>query len=184
MDVLRSSRTLFRAALGALALILGSRSASAQGASEYQVKGAYLFKFGDYVEWPPGALPPSGGPFTIGILGQDPFGHGLDGIVQGRTVQGRRVVLRRLYRVEQAEGVQVLFIGPGQADRGAQILAALRGKSILTVADDGQGPGSILTFVLQDNKVRFAIDAGAAERAGLKLSSKLLSLALAVKRSN
>jgi len=141
-----------------------------------------MYKFGDYVEWPAGAFTGPGTPFTIGILGEDPFDGGLDQSVQNRTVQGRPIVVKRFRKVEQVHGVQVLYLSDSEADRWEQDLAILKGLSILTIGDRSGRPGAVITFVIQDNKVRFMIDAAAADRAGLKLSSKLLSLAASVRK--
>jgi len=158
-------------------------AAGAQGPTEYEVKGAFMYKFGNFVEWPPAAFAGAGTPFIIGILGEDPFDGGLDQIVQNRTVQGRPVAVKRFRRVDEVQGVQILYLSASEAERWQKDLASLRGMNILTVCDQAHQPGAVITFVFQGNKVRFAIDQAAADRAGLKLSSKLLSLAASVKRA-
>lgn len=172
----RSLRGLF-----ALSLLLGA-SARAQGAPEYEVKGVFLYKFGDYVEWPETAFEGPGTPFIIGILGEDPFDGSLDQIVQNRTVQGRPIAIKRFSKAEQVRGVQILYLGASESARWQKDLESLKGMSILTVCDRAAPPGAVITFVLQDRKVRFEIDQDAALRAGLKLSSKLLSLAASVRK--
>ena len=165
----------------ALPLFLVAGLAHAQE-PEYAVKGAFMYKFGDYVEWPPSAFSGPGTPFIIGILGEDPFDGGLDQTVRNRTVQGHPIVVRRFRKVDQVRGVQVLFMSPSEAARWDQDLAGLQGLNILTIGDRPGLPGAVITFVLQGDRVRFEIDQDAADRAGLKLSSKLLSLAASVKR--
>src|SRR5882724_5191380 len=157
---------------------LAGNAATTQESLEYAVKGAFLFKFGAFVEWPSSAFPNPDAPFVIGILGDDPFGASLDQIVQGRTVQGRVVVIQRLQRVEQAKDVHILFIARTERERAEQIAASLRGNSVLTVSDVDHSPRpvGVINLVTVDNKVRFEIDEDMAQRAGLKLSSKLLSL--------
>jgi hypothetical protein len=167
-------------AVAILPLLCGA--ASAQGAPEYEVKGVFMYKFGDYVEWPAAAFDGPGAPFTIGILGEDPFDGSLDQIVQNRTVQGRPVVIRRFRRVDEVRRVQILFLSASEMERWQKDLESLRGTNILTVCDHAVQPGAVITFVLKDKKVRFEIDEDAAGRAGLKLSSKLLSLATSVRK--
>ena len=170
---------LTRAALAALLLLRGAALAQEP---EYVVKGAFMYKFGDYVEWPSAAFGGPGAPFIIGILGEDPFDGGLDQTVQNRTVQGRPIVVRRFRKADQVRGVQVLYLSPSESGRWDADLAELRGQNILTIGDRAELAGVVITFVLQGNRVRFEIDQDAADRAGLKLSSKLLSLATAIKR--
>ncbi len=150
---------------------------------EYRVKGVYLFKFAEYVDWPPEAFPARNAPLVIGILGEDPFGPALDQAVQNRTVRGRPLVLRRFKHVDQVQAVHVLYIGAREMEQWERIREGLRGRSILTVAEKGPHSLAVITFVLVQNKVRFEIDAVAAEQAELKLSSKLLGLATAVRRA-
>ena len=171
----------FLSRVGILALLLGGLAARAQ-ALEYEVKGVFMYKFGDYVEWPAAAFEGPGTPFTIGILGDDPFDGTLDQIVQNRTIQGRRVTIKRFHRVDEVRGVQILYLGASERERWQKDLQELKGMTILTVSDQARRPGAVITFVLQDKKVRFEIDQDAAGRSGLKLSSKLLSLATSVKK--
>ena len=166
--------------IGFSALLLACLAAGDQE-PEYAVKGVFMYKFGDYVEWPASAFSGPATPFTIGILGEDPFDGGLDQTVQNRTVQGRSIQVKRFRKVEQVRDVQVLYLSDSEAGRWEQDLAMLKGLNILTIGDRSGRAGAVITFVIQDNKVRFEIDAGAADRAGLKLSSKLLSLAASVK---
>ena len=172
MDLLK------RAALAGLLLCGIARAQE----PEYTVKGAFMYKFGDYVEWPAAAFSGPGSPFTIGILGEDPFDGGLDQTVLNRTVQGRPIVVRRFRKVDQVRGVQVLYLSPSESARWEQDLAGLQGQNILTIGDRSDLQGVVITFVLQGNRVRFEVDQDAAERAGLKLSSKLLSLATSIKK--
>jgi hypothetical protein len=162
-------------------LLLGCLAGEAQ-APEYAVKGVFMYKFGDYVEWPAAAFDGPGTPFTIGILGEDPFDGGLDEIIQNRTVQGRPVVVKRFHRVDEVRGVQILYLGVSEAERWKKDLESLRGMNVLTVCDRAMQPSTVITFLIQDKKVRFEINQDAAERAGLKLSSKLLSLAVSVRK--
>ena len=156
---------------------LVSGMARAQATPEYAVKAAFLVKFGAFVEWPADTFPPPNAPFVIGVLGEDPFGADLDRSVQGATVQGRPVIVKRYQRVEQSRDAQILYISATTQERREYVLSRLRDENTLTVSDKSALPGGIISFVIQDNKVRFEIDAEAAERAGLKLSSKLLALA-------
>jgi hypothetical protein len=174
------------AALVALNLFLlgwGIAAAKIEDSLEYAIKGAFLLKFGAFVDWPPSALPEPGAPFIIGIFGEDPFGADLDHTVQNREVHGRPVVIRRYKRVEQAKEAHILYISPSERERLEQILTSLDGTSILTVSDESPQPAGIINFIIQEKKVRFEIDLEAAERSGLKLSSKLLSLAKIVRGS-
>jgi hypothetical protein len=143
---------------------------------EYSVKGAFLFKFGEFVEWPPGLFASPTDPIVIGILGEDPFGSELNQIVDGHISGGRHAVVVRVRRADQLRNVHILFISQSERDHMDAVSASLQGKHILTVAEF-EHPDVAITFVVENNRVQFDINLPAAEREGLKLSSKLLSVA-------
>lgn len=167
----------------ALTIGMGVVVARAEAPLEYAVKGAFLFKFGTFVEWPANTFPEGDAPFAIGILGDDPFGGELDRLAQNRMVQGRPVVVRHFKRADQIRNVQVLFVDAGVRESKQSIDMGLRGASVLTVADKTDRYKGVIAFVLEENRVRFEIDAEEAERSGLKISSKLLSLAKPANRN-
>lgn len=146
---------------------------------EYQVKAAYLFNFLKFVEWPSSAFADPLAPFVIGIVGDDPFGSALAEVTVGKTVQGRDLVIRRYHPGENLRGASILFISASEKKRLSQLLASLRGSSVLTVADmDGfLDAGGMIQLLSENDRVRFAINVDETTRARLKVSSKLLSLA-------
>jgi len=160
-----------------------NRAVSAdQSPTEYQVKAAYLFNFLKFVEWPdnPGADPH--GKWVIGFAGDSPIGDELTRLVEGKNVLGRELQVKKFQGSENLRGCNILFISESEKKRLPSILAALRGSSVLTVADmdDFIGGGGMIQFMVEDARVRVAIDVGATSRAHLKVSSKLLALARVV----
>ena len=149
---------------------------------EYQVKAAFLLNFTKFIEWPPTAFENSGSPFTICILGEDPFGRALDDVVTGEAVGGRRLVVRRIDRNPAPGACQVVFIGADVRDI-SKILDSLT-PGVLTVGEGSNfaREGGIIGFVIENRRVRFDINSSAADRAGLKFSSRLLNVARSVLR--
>jgi hypothetical protein len=143
------------------------------------VKAAFLYRFASYVEWPPQVLPRAESPLVIGVIGADALGDELAQVVADRTVAGRPVTVRKLRRGEALTGVHVLFIGRSDAHRSADVLAAAKGKAVLTVteSEDAFALGSVINFVLLDDKVRFDVALRPAEMENLKISARLLSVA-------
>ena len=140
---------------------------------EFAVKGAYLTKFGLYVEWPPGVFATPASPLVLCVVGDDPFGAALDSAVGREQVDGHPLQLRRLKSLTREAGCHVAYVGAAEAAHGAE---ALRG--VLTV---GEARGGVISFVVKDNRVRFTVDDEAAARNALQISSKLLNMALSVK---
>lgn len=144
---------------------------------ENAVKAAYLTKFGIYVEWPGPVTPDSA--ISLCVAGEDPFGKALDSAAASQQPGNRPIAVLRLKTATPESGCNILFIG-GSDPAAPQVFASLRGSSVLTVSD-ARDSGAIINFVIQDNRVRFEIDEGAAVQNNLVLSSKLLGLALNVK---
>jgi len=159
----------------AAALVAGTTRA-ATAPSEYQVKAVFLFNFAQFVDWPAEAFPRPDAPFVIGVLGDDPFGHQLDEVVRGETVNKRPLVVERYHSVAEIRDCNILFIGSTESGRLDQILTALKGRSILTVGDaDPAGQrGIMIRLVNQNNRIRLRIDVAAAKAGNLTISSKLL----------
>ncbi len=174
---------LIRRAFGATALgLLPCGAAGAQGPSlEYAVKATYLCKFPPFVEWPTGS---SAKPLELCVAGDDPFGPLLDQAAGGQRIGDRPLSVRRLDAVGSAEGCDILYVAGSPQQSVAQALAAVRGAPVLSVTDAAMSPDAkgIVHFVVVDNRVRFEIDAQAASASGLKISSKLLDLAVNVRR--
>jgi len=163
-----------------LALVALSLPALAQDrAAEVQIKAAFLYKFGDFVQWPPASFPRADAPFAIGVMGAEDVAAALEQLVANRTVQGRPVVVRHVRPGESLARLHILFIGQSDAPRLADTLAAAKGQALLIVteSDNAISQGSMINFVADDQRVRFDIALASAERGQLKISSRLLAVA-------
>jgi hypothetical protein len=149
-----------------------------KGASEYELKAAFLYNFAKFVEWPAGAFSDDSAPIVVAVVGDDPFKGCLD-VVVGKSANGRQVAIRRLTPVEDLRSCHVLFVCSSEKKRLSQIVANIDGASVLTVGEmEGfASNGGMIRLTMEDDKVRFEINVGMARRARLKVSSKLLSLA-------
>ncbi|HEY6555365.1 MAG TPA: YfiR family protein [Vicinamibacteria bacterium] len=162
----------------ALAALPSEGSATRGPLPEYSVKAAFLYRFLEFVEWPR-ASPLPAGTVTIGVLGQDPFGEVLDRAILGKVAAGRSLTIRRFPTLESLSPCAVLFISSSETKHLPDILARLEGVAVLTVGEGDQFArrGGMIGFYFEDNRVRLEINRTAAERAGLRVSSKLLAVA-------
>ncbi|MFC4161282.1 YfiR family protein [Chitinimonas lacunae] len=151
--------------------------------AEYDVKMAYVLNFTRYVQWPAASMAP-GAPMRICVIGEDPFGDSLDRAVNASP--GRPLAARRLRRVEEAADCHIVLIAKDEEKRQAQWLLALQGKPILTVGESEHfiRDGGVIGLLLVKSTVRFEVNLDAAQRAGLRISSRMLSLAEAVHNSS
>lgn len=173
-------RWLF-AGIGVLALILagGLTSAPAQSLEEHDVKAAFVLKVLNFVQWPSET---SGSDLIIGFIGADATSDALQRQVSGQSINGRRVVVRRLGLDGDLKACQVIFVGASEGKGTSTVLGRLRGTSVLTVGESaGFGQhGGIINLLLNDGRIRFEVNPHAAQQAHLQISSRLLSLATIV----
>ena len=166
--------------LGCMSLLL-SDAAAQSPRSEYEVKAAFLLNFMRFVNWPAGIFPEAGTPVKLCILGEDPFGPAIEAALESQTVNGRSIAVERLAAARGANACHVVFLDrtlPNQE----QILRRI-GASVLTVGETDQflDDGGMIHFVIEGQRVRFDINARAANAAGLRLSSQLLGVARSVR---
>jgi hypothetical protein len=169
-----------------LLLALGSHHAhaseTARTATEAGIKAAYLYKFAAYVEWPPAAFARADAPFVIGIVGADDVAAELNKIKASAAAGNRPVEVRVLRHADAAGGVHILFLGQQDTARLARALGTTAAQPILTVTDSGSGlvSGSIINFVTVSDRIRFEVSLPNAERNSIKVSVRLLNVALRV----
>jgi hypothetical protein len=159
--------------------VLAALPATAAQFSIDAVKAAYLFRFASYVEWP--AVAPDK-PFVIGVFGAEDVAVHLERLTTGITIRNRPAQVRRVRGVDDLDGVDILYVGP-RVYRGARPLRQRAARlPVLLVTDhlDGLDDGAVINFIEVNRNLRFEISVEAADRAGLKVDSALLSVAARV----
>jgi hypothetical protein len=148
-----------------------------------RVKAAFIYKFANYVEWPVEMFPTADTPIRIAVIGADPVAAELATMVVGRTVQGRPLAIRRVATQETIAGFHVIFFGTADAPTLRRVVQAAQAQAALVVTDfaDALELGSMINFTLAERRVKFEIALDNAEKSGLKLSSRLLAVALRVR---
>jgi hypothetical protein len=151
--------------------------------SPYEARAVLVFKIAQFTEWPKESFESDNAPFVMGILGDDPLKPDFS-YIDGKTIKGRQLVVRRFSNPQEATKCQLLFIGSSEESRVPKILKALENSNVMTVAEmDGfiEHDG-VVNLGQQKTKgdmgnLRFQINRAAAEKAKLKINSQLLSLA-------
>jgi len=170
------------------ALLLAGATSTARGVDgedlERQVRVGFIYNFLKFTEWPE----PGGGDtareYVVAVYADPGFGEAVEERLKGKSARGRPVRVRRIAGIEDLrrseDAVHLLFLG-SEADLGAA-LEALRGRPVLTVAQRAEfcQRGGMINLVKEGERLRFEINPSAAQRTGLRLSSKLLSLARAL----
>lgn len=175
---------ILRGLAAALLLLLSAPLARAQQTFEHDVKAAFLYNFTKFVEWPD-AQARAAEPFRMCVLADAEFTRSLDTIIQGETVLGRPLERVSPVTPETVGRCQLLYIHENEREQTVRLLTAVRDLPVLTVGDSPRflAAGGMIQFVVENNRVRFDIAVKAAERSGLRMSSKLLRVARNVTES-
>lgn len=164
-----------------LALLAPSAAAFAD-TPESVVEAAYLYKFTPFIDWPPNAFTSPSSPFRLCVLGDDPFGGVLDQAVGGHSVVDHPIEVRRIKTASAVAGCHLLYFAGPKTAATAEAFSKVKGSPVVTVTRETGGvTGVVIQFVVRDGHVRFAIDEAAAATNGVRISSKLLGLAVPLK---
>ncbi len=146
--------------------------------SENDIKAAYLYNFAKFVEWPAASFNTPNAPIILCILGSPPFDKALK-TIQNKPVRDRLLLIRHCRNIEDLEGCHMLFVSDSEKENMAAILSRVKNQPILTISDiDGfVNSGGIIKFIRSGNKIRFEVNVGAAEKASIKISSRMLKIA-------
>lgn len=172
-------------ALAAL-LVAAFATAAGQGTSvvsDDALKAAFLYNFAKFTEWP---AMPAGAPIVACIVGDDRIAAALVETVRGQNIGGHALEVRRVQDGAAWQACQLLFISTSETRRSAAGLVFIKTLPVLTVSDDRgfAAVDGIIELYVEDGRMRFAINVDAAERSGLRLSSRLLGLARIVRHAD
>lgn len=161
-----------------------SALAGAIDTTEYQIKAAYMYKFAAYIEWPASTFPQADAPITIGVLGADDMEAALRDMTAKNSIQDRAVVIKRFnqgtpLQAASLADTHILFIGQKESKQLKYLLEPLQSQPVLIVTESSNAlsAGSIINFIPIEDRIRFEVSVLHAERNGLKISSRLLSVA-------
>lgn len=144
---------------------------------EYQVKAAFVYNFIKFVTWPSGEAS-TGGAVRLCMLGDLPDAAPFFDL-DGQEIMGKRLHIVLLREPQEARTCQILFLSSSLSRRLPENLELVRGSPVLTVGDtDGYAQrGVMINMYIENKRVRFEINAETVGQAGLRISTKLLSLA-------
>jgi hypothetical protein len=177
-------RTAFGVLAGGLPLLARAQDIPERMQERLQeslVKAAFLHKFASFVEWPAGTFSGPAAPLRIGVLGDTQVWRDLRELARDRDRDGRPVIVTALAPGDPLAGHHILYLRAAPA-RTAELLAQVP-EGVLTVTDsDGAHPrGTVLSFFLDEGRVRFGASLDAAARQKLRLSPRLLAVARSVR---
>ena len=158
---------------------LAQTSAFAQTSLEYKVKGAFLFNFAKFIDWPNETTPPESNTFNLCVLGGNPFDDFFEDIERTKKIKKMNFKVKYLDRCCEFNGCKILYFTPSWKGDFQKVLSGLRNRPVLTVgeAPDFTRNGGMIQFFEEGNQLRFEINVSATKQAKLDVSSQLLNLA-------
>jgi hypothetical protein len=166
-----------------LALLLLSNplllEAQVTATAEFRAKANFLAKVPNFIEWAAESLPPGPSPFLICILGDFSFALPLAESVRGKTLQEKQIEVRGVRKEQDLHSCHILFVSHFERKSYARMLGSVRGQNVLTIGETPEflDAGGIVNFSMHGELLQFDVNLGEANRAHLKISSRLLSLA-------
>ena len=148
-------------------------------AKEYFVKAAFLYNFARLVEWPSATFKTKNTPFRLCFIGSEPFGKALRSL-RNKKVNGHHLIIQRDVTLSDASRCQILFISQSEKNNIADILTTLNHAPVLTVSEVSEfaeQAGHIRLFLAADKKLSLEVNLDAINKAGLIISSRILTLA-------
>ena len=138
-----------------------------------------MCKFASYVEWPAQAFARPDSPIVIGVVANDAVVDELTRTAAGLSTDGRALLVRRFHRGEPVVGAHLVYIARSEDSVRAETIAALKGQPVLVVTESSRAieAGSMVNFVVAEDKVRFDIAPQVADLSHLRISARLLGVA-------
>jgi len=163
---------------GLAVAVLASAPARGQH-DEYAVKAAFIHNFAMLVEWPETSFESPDSPLRLAIVGSDDFAPSLAAYFREKKVGVHPIRVMRIANEAGVANHHIVFVGGTAPERLRRLVAAARASQALTIGETEEFArgGGMIGFFREGNRIRFAINRPAAEKAGLKISSRLLSLA-------
>jgi hypothetical protein len=151
---------------------------AAETAEEYKIKAAFIFKMAKFIEWPAN----SHTNFGLCVLGDDPFGRGLDEF-ESRKIAGLNIKVRRYNQSTSVDkACHILYISESKRPFLSEILDEFKSHPIVTISDMSNfaEQGGIIELT-SGKKLGFIVNLDSANKAGIKMAAPLLQLATVIK---
>jgi hypothetical protein len=146
---------------------------------EYKLKAAFIFHFAQLTDWPENDRMENQRELFVCTLGSDPFDGELESTVTGKIIGSRTLRVRHVKEATEAKDCQIVFVAGNEMKKLPELLFQLANAPVMTIgeADGFIQRGGMLNFCEEGGKMRFEINLTPADRAGLKISSRLIVLA-------
>jgi len=175
-------------AICALLVLFCLPTGKASGAEyeEYELKAGFLYNFFNFIKWPDRSFDSPNSPFILIVVGGSSKERVIEHALQDSVVGTRPLKIITTHSVENLDKAHMVFFLESYKNPDLpKILAQLKGKPVITVGEEKNFivSGGDINFVQRGAKIKFQINSASADKADLKISSRLLMLAVAPEQS-
>lgn len=165
-----------RSALIILGLVALSITAKAQ---DEKFKALFMYNFTKYIEWPQNK---QSGDFVIGVIGSPAIVGELNAIAQRKTVGSQAIKIKEISASDEVTKMHIVYVAESKSADAADIAGKVKGKGVVLITDK---PGlaqstSGINYIKKDGKQSFEVNQNHLNEFGVKVSSQLMALGVAV----
>lgn len=181
------SKRLFAAVALLFLLCLPFGKAYGAGYEEYELKAGFLYNFFNFIKWPDRSFDAANSPFVLVVVsGGGSKDRTIEHALQNSFVGPRPLkIIMTSSTDDLGKAHMVFFLVSYKNPDLPKVLAQLKGKPVITVGEEKNfiTLGGDINFVQKGTKIKFQINPASTEKADLKISSRLLMLAVAPEQS-
>ncbi len=151
----------------------------AAGGANLKLKSMFVYNFIKNVEWPTSL---KSGDFKVTVLGDKDLYQMMNSTYAGKEINGQKIVFSFADSYNQVGAAHILYVAPEHSSDLAKHTSQLRKNKTLVVSDKGGllYDGSVINFVVSNNKLLFEISKSNAELVPLTIGPSLLKMATTV----
>lgn len=145
-----------------------------------KAKATLTLHFIRYIGWTDEARQ---GDFVIGVVRDKDVAGQIRAQSEGKKFGFQDVVVKEFKNVDELEDCQVVFVSSTISfSRNASAIMGKVGKGtlIITEQEGATGNGSMINFVVRDDKLKFELSEKNASYGGIQLSSKMKNMSAAI----
>jgi YfiR/HmsC-like len=171
---------VYMASLMVGCVFFGSVFNVSAGSRESKILAGFLYNFSKYVQWPAGTFADDKSPFILCIVDQDSFVLIVEETLNGKKVEGRRVIIQSRKPTDDLNSCNLLYIGTREQEGVGEVVKSITGKGVLTVGwlDKTSNSKVVINLIKYKNKFKYLVNTDKADQENLQISSRLLQLAV------
>ncbi len=154
-----------------------------QDAQLNKYKSLFTLNFVRYIGWPESQKQ---GDFVIGVLKNKELAAQLKMQTSGKKVGYQNIVVKEFKNVEEIVDCQIIYVSQylNYKKHASAINSKIAGVGtlVITESEEATNSGSMINFVVRDEKLKFEVSESNATDSGLLFSNSLAALSNAISR--